>query len=490
MDLRDAKLQSLRRQIGLVTQETILFDTTVRQNIAYGETAPAEERVRAAAAAACADEFIERMPNGYDTTVGEGASRLSGGQRQRLAIARAIYKDAPILILDEATSQLDTESEALVARALANLMQGRTTLVIAHRLSTVRRADRILVLDGGRIVEQGIARRALDSARGLSQAARHAVLRGERDVATHRFRAPASRPMTLRSMTGFGRARGPVGRDWAGEIVVRSVNGRFLDLTVKTKESEISLEPHVRRVFSGELHRGKVDVAVRLRRTTPATSEVRVDEGLLEALLARLSGLAEKYPIDQRLTARDILAVPQVVTVESAEDAFGPDEVAAVEALARDAAGALVAMREAEGSAIAADLQPRIDFLRGKATLLEGRRADIARQLAATIQERVRNLFADVSLDPGRLEQEAALAADRADVAEELQRLRGHLDQFGGLIAKPPEAVGKRLDFLAQEILRELNTLGSKSRDLASTREVLEMKAETEKIREQVQNIE
>ncbi len=155
VDLRDAKLQSLRRQIGLVTQETILFDTTVRQNIAYGETAPAEQRVRAAAAAACADEFIERMPNGYDTTVGEGASRLSGGQRQRLAIARAIYKDAPILILDEATSQLDTESEALVARALANLMRGRTTLVIAHRLSTVRRADRILVLDGGRIVEQG-----------------------------------------------------------------------------------------------------------------------------------------------------------------------------------------------------------------------------------------------------------------------------------------------------------------------------------------------
>jgi len=155
VDLRDAKLESLRRQIGLVTQETILFDTTVRQNIAYGETAPSEERLRAAAAAACADEFIERLPNGYDTTVGEGASRLSGGQRQRLAIARAIYKDAPILILDEATSQLDTESEALVARALGNLMRGRTTLVIAHRLSTVRRADRILVLDGGRIVEQG-----------------------------------------------------------------------------------------------------------------------------------------------------------------------------------------------------------------------------------------------------------------------------------------------------------------------------------------------
>ena len=155
VDLRDATLASLRQQIGLVTQETILFDTTVRENIAYGQTSPSEERLRAAAAAACADEFIEHLPQGYDTPVGEGASRLSGGQRQRLAIARAIYKDAPILILDEATSQLDTESEALVARALANLMHSRTTLVIAHRLSTVRRADRILVLEGGRIVEEG-----------------------------------------------------------------------------------------------------------------------------------------------------------------------------------------------------------------------------------------------------------------------------------------------------------------------------------------------
>ncbi len=155
VDLRDATLGSLRRQIGLVTQETVLFDTSVRENIAYGEKSPEEARVRSAARAACADEFIERMPQGYDSPVGEGGTRLSGGQRQRLAIARAIYKDAPILILDEATSQLDAESEALIARALANLMQGRTTLVIAHRLSTVRRADRIVVLDGGRIVEEG-----------------------------------------------------------------------------------------------------------------------------------------------------------------------------------------------------------------------------------------------------------------------------------------------------------------------------------------------
>jgi subfamily B ATP-binding cassette protein MsbA len=154
-DLRDVTLASLRRQISIVTQETILFDTTVRANIAYGRPDAPDEKVRAAARAACADEFIERLPQGYDSPVGEDASRLSGGQRQRLAIARALYKDAPILILDEATSQLDAESETLLGKALANLMKGRTTLVIAHRLSTVRRADRIVVLEKGRIVEAG-----------------------------------------------------------------------------------------------------------------------------------------------------------------------------------------------------------------------------------------------------------------------------------------------------------------------------------------------
>jgi ATP-binding cassette, subfamily B, bacterial MsbA len=155
IDLKDVSLRSLRRQIGIVTQDTVLFDTTARDNIAYGRPDAPDEGVRAAAAAAFADEFLERLPEGYATRLGEDAGRLSGGQKQRVAIARALYKDAPILILDEATSQLDAESEALVARALSNLMEGRTTLVIAHRLSTVRRADRILVLDRGRLVEAG-----------------------------------------------------------------------------------------------------------------------------------------------------------------------------------------------------------------------------------------------------------------------------------------------------------------------------------------------
>jgi len=155
VDIRDIRLESLRALIGIVTQETMLFDDAVRANIAYGRNDRTDEEVVAAARAARAEEFIDRLPDGYATRIGEGGAWLSGGQRQRLAIARALIKNAPILILDEATSQLDSESEALVQQALANLMRGRTTLVIAHRLSTVMRASRIVVMEDGRIVEQG-----------------------------------------------------------------------------------------------------------------------------------------------------------------------------------------------------------------------------------------------------------------------------------------------------------------------------------------------
>jgi subfamily B ATP-binding cassette protein MsbA len=154
-DVRDLRLAGLRGLIGLVTQDTVLFNDTVRNNIAYGHSELPLEAVRDAARAAYADDFVRQLPDGYDTVVGESGLRLSGGQRQRIAIARALLKNAPILILDEATSQLDTESEALVQQALANLMRARTTLVIAHRLSTISRADRIYVIADGRVVEQG-----------------------------------------------------------------------------------------------------------------------------------------------------------------------------------------------------------------------------------------------------------------------------------------------------------------------------------------------
>ena len=154
-DLRDVTIASLRKQIGKVTQETVLFNDTVRNNIAYGQPDVPMSKVEEAARMALAEDFILKMPEGYNTMIGEKGVRLSGGERQRLAIARAILKNSPILILDEATSALDMESEHLVQAALANLMQGRTVFVIAHRLSTVRRATRIAVIENGRITEMG-----------------------------------------------------------------------------------------------------------------------------------------------------------------------------------------------------------------------------------------------------------------------------------------------------------------------------------------------
>jgi subfamily B ATP-binding cassette protein MsbA len=156
IDIRQATLQSLRDQIGVVSQQTLLFNDTVQNNIAYGRPdIPAEEVIKAAKMAD-AHDFIVKLPQGYNTVIGEQGVRLSGGQRQRISIARALLKNAPILILDEATSSLDTESEREVQSALDRLMEKRTVLVIAHRLSTVRNVDRILVLSDGKIVEEGI----------------------------------------------------------------------------------------------------------------------------------------------------------------------------------------------------------------------------------------------------------------------------------------------------------------------------------------------
>lgn len=294
----------------------------------------------------------------------------------------------------------------------------------------------------------------------------------------------------IRSMTGFGRAKGNVGEDWSAEVVARSVNHRFLDLNVKVREQELDLEPVLRRVFTRHVARGKVEVSLRLRRATPAPTEISIDEGLLEALLARFRALSERYPVAARLEARDLLTIPQIFSVESAVDGFTEEDVAALEEIAGEAARSLVAMREAEGALVASDLAERIGFLEKRLQQLSERRGEIVGRVLETLKERLRSLLAEPGLDPGRLEQEAALAADRSDVSEELQRLEGHLAQFRSLLASSREPVGKKLDFLAQEILRELNTLGSKGRDLQIIREVLEMKSEIEKIREQVQNVE
>jgi ATP-binding cassette subfamily B protein len=155
VDIRRATPEAVRSRIGLVPQETMIFGTTARENIGYGKPGASDAEIESAAKAAAANDFIRQLPDGYETFLGERGTRLSGGQRQRIAIARAILKDPPILLLDEATSSLDAESERVVQEALEHLMQDRTTIIIAHRLATVLKATRIVVIDHGRIVDIG-----------------------------------------------------------------------------------------------------------------------------------------------------------------------------------------------------------------------------------------------------------------------------------------------------------------------------------------------
>jgi ATP-binding cassette subfamily B protein len=162
IDIQDLQLQDLRRAIALVSQDVFLFHGTVAENIAYGNFDANREQIVAAATIAEAHEFVSQLPQGYDTIVGERGQKLSGGQRQRIAIARAILKDPPILILDEATSAVDNETEAAIARSLDRIIQNRTTIAIAHRLSTIRHADRIYVMERGRLVEWGTHDELLD----------------------------------------------------------------------------------------------------------------------------------------------------------------------------------------------------------------------------------------------------------------------------------------------------------------------------------------
>jgi ATP-binding cassette subfamily B protein/subfamily B ATP-binding cassette protein MsbA len=195
VDLRDLKLHSLREQIGLVLQEPLLFSGTIRDNIAYGKLGASEEEIHDAARAANADDFIRNLPDGYDTELGERGAQLSGGERQRLCVARAFLKDAPILILDEPTSSIDSKTEAVVLDSLDVLMEGRTSFVIAHRLSTVRHADQILVVDHGRIVERGTHEQLVAAGGAYRQL---------HDAQTRERRRPARGPREVSAGNGGG----------------------------------------------------------------------------------------------------------------------------------------------------------------------------------------------------------------------------------------------------------------------------------------------
>ena len=290
-------------------------------------------------------------------------------------------------------------------------------------------------------------------------------------------------------MTGFGRGHGVVG-DWSVDVSIRTVNHRFLDLNVRLREELADLEPAIRRAVSRRIFRGKADVAVRLRRLQEPAHEITINEGLLEGLLSRFGALSAKFPIGGRLEVRDLLTVPQVVHVESPAESLETDDVEKIAAIAGHAAAEVTQMREAEGALLAADLQERLAFLRERLSRIAAARQDIVERLHASLRDRLAVLFGETPLDSGRLEQEAVLLAERSDVTEEVTRLEAHLGQFRELLDRAADPVGKKLDFLTQEIQREINTIGAKCRDLSITREVIDFKSETEKVREQVQNLE
>ena len=295
--------------------------------------------------------------------------------------------------------------------------------------------------------------------------------------------------MSVRSMTGFGRAHGTAG-DWNVDVVVRAVNHRFFDLSLRVREEHAELEPVLRRAVAAKVARGKVDVTLRLHRSRDSEHEIHINESLLQALLGRFADLAGRYPIGGRIEVRDLLTVPQVVRVEGIGDSLEAEQAEGIAAVVSRALDELVAMRASEGALLAADLRERLDFLRQRLSRISAARGDVLRRLHDDLKERLALLFAEISLDAGRLEQEAVLLVDRSDISEEVTRLESHLGQFEKHLAGGPDPVGKKLDFLAQEIQREINTIGSKCRDLFIMREVIDMKTETEKIREQVQNLE
>jgi uncharacterized protein (TIGR00255 family) len=453
------------------------------------------------------------LPNGYETMIGERGVRLSGGERQRIAIARALLKNAPILILDEATSALDSESEALVQSALQNLMSGRTVFVIAHRLSTVRRADRIVVLENGTIEDigpheelmqkPGTYRRLYDLQFAEGEQPKVNAVR-ECSAGVPPGVARASRPrnirrqMPIRSMTGFAQVKGQVtdprssvpGKSPMGfTLSLKAVNHRFLDVHFRMPSDSDSLEMKLRRLLKEKLARGHVELTLNLERGGNESFALnrQIAGGYIQAFRAAAAefGLAAEPDLNAVLRlpgALDSAALP-------ADGALEASVLAKVEELLDH----LNQMREEEGRGIERELRQRMAQVQKAGDGVEKQRQAVQHIYVDKLKTRMQELIGS-QVDPERLLQEAALLVDRSDIQEELVRLDTHVKHFLGLLEQGGE-VGKKLDFLLQEMNREANTLLSKTSGLAGdalkiTEMGLAIKTEIEKAREQVQNIE
>ena len=292
----------------------------------------------------------------------------------------------------------------------------------------------------------------------------------------------------MRSMTGFGQARAEDDR-YRVVVSLRSVNGRFLDLKIRLREENRALEPELRGLLTERLSRGRVDVHVEIRSLVERRVKVQVHRQVVRKIHRALEGLSQQGLIAASLTAADVLRLPDAFELVPAEEEWRPNDDAHLREVARRALDQLIESRSVEGGKLASLLDEHLDALGGLVDRLGELSSGAQEAAAEALEKRVSTLLDDRKLDEARLAQEIAILADKADVREELDRLRIHLEHFRRLTAEK-NPIGKRLDFLTQEIFRELNTLGSKSRDAELTQILVEAKNLAEQIREQVQNVE
>lgn len=300
----------------------------------------------------------------------------------------------------------------------------------------------------------------------------------------------------MRSMTGFGQAHGENPRH-AVSVNLKGVNHRYLEIKLRLDDEYRSSEAALREALQERLLRGRVDASVEVRRLTEADALVEVHRGVVRAAHSAFHELQEEGLVARELTAGDLLRMPEAVTIRLAADRWDDDDHALLLDVAREALGQMVRARESEGTRLRSYIGERLDQLEERVGLLDTLRQGALEETARALGERLEKILerhqpeTSGSVDPARLAQEVAVLADKSDVQEELDRLASHIEHFREVVAKAPRAsVGKRLDFLCQEIFRELNTLGAKCRNADMTRVVLDAKGLAEQLREQVQNVE
>ncbi len=295
----------------------------------------------------------------------------------------------------------------------------------------------------------------------------------------------------ITSMTGFGRAAGAISDRYFVAVTAKSVNHRFLEASVRLPEYLWELEPALRQLATDTFSRGKVDVSIRVQRTQQPEYSVRVNQQIANNVIPQLRTIAEDLGLGHSFTASDLLRIPDLLNVEPVDSEVKDEEREALTALTREAFAQMTVMRQKEGESLQTDIVNRLKTIRSLQERLASHREEIRAELLASYQQRVQEIASAAGVDVAqdRIAQEVVIMVEKGDIAEELTRLTHHVEQTEKAI-QAREPAGKKLDFLSQEMLREINTMGSKSRAASIRTLVVELKTEVERIREQVQNVE